>query len=172
MEKKALLIIDVQVGMFPEDEPVYNGEKLLQNINQLLDKARTSNTPIFYIQHNESEGPLVSGTKGWEIHPDIAPSETDLIIQKHTPDSFLRTNLNEELQKREITHLIMAGIQTEACVDTTTRIACSSGYDVTLITDAHSTWDSQDMTAQQIINHHNNVLRWFGNTKTTSEVEF
>ncbi|WP_342538358.1 cysteine hydrolase family protein [Sporosarcina sp. FSL K6-1540] len=173
MDKKALLIIDVQVGMFSDENPVYHGEKLLKNLKQLLFKARATNTPIFYIQHNSPVGkPLEHGTNGWKIHPDLSPTEIDILIQKTTPDSFFNTNLDKELKKQEIKHLIITGIQSEVCVDTTTRRAFSMKYEVTLVTDSHSTWGSEELTAQQIINHHNQVLSWFANTNETSEVEF
>ncbi|WP_088066672.1 cysteine hydrolase family protein [Gottfriedia luciferensis] len=172
MKKSALCIIDVQVLMFSESDPVYNGEKLLYNLNQLITKARTNHLPVFYIQHSEEGSPLEYGSPGWEIQPDIAPIEGDIIIHKLTPDSFFKTNLSEELTKREISHLVMAGIQTEICVDTTIRSAFGKGYEVTLVTDAHSTWNSNVLTAEQIINHHNQTLRWFADPKTTDEVEF
>ncbi|MCM3358085.1 cysteine hydrolase family protein [Psychrobacillus sp. MER TA 171] len=173
MKNKAILVIDVQNGMFPYENSVYNGKELLNNLKKLLMNARTTNTPVFYIQHNASEGKhLENGTEGWEIHPEISPEESDVIIQKDTPDSFFNTDLESELKKKQVNHLIITGIQTEVCVDTTTRRAYSMGYDVTLITDTHSTWDSKEITAQQIINHHNQVLRWFADTKTSTEFEF
>jgi nicotinamidase-related amidase len=142
------------------------------NINQLISKARATNTPIIYVQHCEEGSPLEPGTPGWEIHPEISPTEVDIIIQKTTPDSFFKTNLKEVLKLRDINHLVMTGIQTELCVDTTTRVAFSNAYKVTLVTDAHSTWDSKELTAGQIINHHNQALRWLVETKTTNEMEF
>ncbi|MFB7141464.1 cysteine hydrolase family protein [Gottfriedia sp. NPDC056225] len=172
MKKTALFVIDVQAFMFNESDPVYNGEKLLHNIKILIDKARASNTPIFYIQHSEEGSPLEYGTPGWEIQSDIAPSETDIIIHKETPDSFFKTNLSEELSKLDIHHLVMAGIQTELCVDTTTRSAFGKGYEVTLITDAHSTWNSDGLSAEQIIHHHNQTLRWMATIKTAEEFNF
>ncbi|WP_187695402.1 cysteine hydrolase family protein [Oceanobacillus piezotolerans] len=171
--KKALLVIDVQNGMFQEGNIVYQGERLLQNLKDLLVKARSTETPIFYIQHNSPAGmPLEYGTKGWEIHPDIIPKNTDVIIQKNTPDSFFNTSLDDELKKQGIEHLVIVGIQTEACVDTTCRRASSMEYKVTLASDTHSTWDSQDITAQQIINHHNRVLRWFADVYPSKDITF
>jgi nicotinamidase-related amidase len=172
MKKTALLVIDVQTFMFSESNPVYNGKTLLNNLNKLIDKARATNTPIFYIQHSEEGSPLEYGTPGWEIQSDIAPIDGDIIIHKTTPDSFFKTNLKEELAKQEINHLVMAGIQTEICVDTTTRNAFGNGYEITLVTDAHSTWDSDELTADQIIKHHNQTLRWLAEPKTTSEIVF
>ncbi|WP_409296867.1 cysteine hydrolase family protein [Peribacillus sp. SCS-26] len=173
MEKVALLVIDVQNGMFRPEYMAYKGNELLQRLGELIKKARAAGAPVFYIQHNAPEGRLLeTGTHAWEIHPEIAPQEHEMIIQKHTPDSFYHTTLDEELKNQGIKELVLAGIQTEACVDTTCRRAFSLEYKVTLASDAHSTWDSGSITAQQIIDHHNGVLRWFADVYPVQEIEF
>ncbi|MCK1999666.1 cysteine hydrolase [Psychrobacillus psychrodurans] len=173
MTKKALLIIDVQNGMFQEGNVVFNGDRLLKKVNDLLKEARLTKTPVFYIQHNAPAGkPLESGTDGWEIHSVIAPENEDIIIQKATPDSFFNTSLDEELKKKGIEHIYITGIQTELCVDTTCRRAFSMGYKVTLVEDTHSTWDSNELTAQQIIDHHNSTLNWFADVYPSNEIKF
>lgn len=157
MIDKALLVIDVQVAMF--DEPVYRGEELLRTIGGLIAKARAANLPVIYVQHcTGPEEPLVPGTRGWQIHPAIAPVAGDPIIQKQHSDSFLETTLQEELTRLGIKQLIVSGMQTEFCVDTTSRRAYSLGYAVTLVADAHSTFDSAVLPAEQIVAHHNYVL--------------
>jgi nicotinamidase-related amidase len=169
----ALLIIDVQKGMFQEGAEVYKGNELISTIKTLIEKAYSTNTPVYYLQHNAPAGkPLEYGKKGWEIHAEIKPRPVDVIVQKTTPDAFLNTRLEEELSKKGIKHIHIAGIQTEACVDTTCRTAFSKGYKVTLISDAHSTWDSSELTAYQIINHHNGVLRWFADVYSSKEIVF
>ncbi|MEL3971678.1 cysteine hydrolase family protein [Rossellomorea oryzaecorticis] len=169
----ALIIIDVQKGMFIKGAAVYKGEELISTLKTLIEKARSTDTPVFYVQHNAPAGkPLEVGKEGWEIHDEIKPRPGDPIIQKETPNSFLHTKLEEELNERGIKHIHIAGIQTEACVDTTCRSAFSKGYKVTLISDAHSTWDSGDLTAEQIIGHHNGVLRWFADVYPSEEIEF
>ncbi|MFJ8065214.1 cysteine hydrolase family protein [Psychrobacillus sp. NPDC096426] len=171
--KKALIVIDVQNAMFQKDNIVHNGDQLLQNLKSLIGLARSTEIPIIYVQHNAPVGkPLEYGTKGWEIHPEITPSTQDIIIQKTTPDSFFRTSLEDELKKRGIEHLVITGIQSEACVDTICRRAFSMDYKVTLVSDTHSTWDSENITAQQIINHHNEVLRWFADVYLSKDIEF
>ncbi|WP_405097110.1 cysteine hydrolase family protein [Oceanobacillus sp. FSL H7-0719] len=171
--KKALLIIDVQNGMFQKGNVVYKGERLLKKLKNLIVKARSADTPIFYIQHNAPNGKsLEYGTQGWEIHPEIIPNDQDIIVQKTTPDSFFNTTLADELKKHGIEHLVIAGIQTEVCVDTTCRRAFSMKYKVTLGSDTHSTWNSQDIFAQQIISHHNAVLRWFADVRPSKDITF
>jgi nicotinamidase-related amidase len=169
--RKALLVIDVQVGMFDNVAPVFQGELLLKKIGFLISKARTENIPIIYIQHNARAGkPLEQGKPGWVIHPQIAPSIHDVRIQKDTPDSFHRTTLQQELESRSITELIITGIQTELCVDTTCRRAFSLGYKVKLVGDAHSTWNSSTLLASQIIEHHNHSLLWFAEVTNSQDV--
>jgi nicotinamidase-related amidase len=173
MAKKALLIIDVQNLMFQEGDVVFKGDILLQNLNHLISQACFNDTPIYYIQHNSLVGePLENGSDGWEIHPEITPKNEDIIIQKTTPDSFYNTTLDSELKRQGVEHLILTGIQTEVCVDTTCRRAFSMGYKVTLASDAHSTWDTDEITALQIINHHNRVLRWFADVCPSGEIKF
>lgn len=170
-QETALLVIDVQMGMFGEEFPVYGSEQLLTILQGVIAKARAAGVPVIYVQHNEESG-LVHGTPAWEIHSAIAPLAGDLVVQKHHPDSFQDTILQQELEARGIQHLITCGIQTDYCVDTTTRRAYSLGYDVTLVKDAHSTWGSSGLTADQIIGHHNNMLRAFANVVPADEVMF
>src|SRR5262249_40059295 len=101
---------------------------------------------------------LEKGIPGWEIHPGVAPEPGELIIHKQFCDAFFETNLQEELNKRGIAHLVVAGCMTQYCVDTTCRRAVSIGYDVTLAGDAHATCDNEYLTVHQIIAHHNHLL--------------
>ena len=95
------------------------------------------------------------------------------MVQKPTPDSFHETNLHHQLGLRGIKKLIIGGLQTEYCIDTTCRRAVSLGYYVILVQDAHSTWDSPYFTAQQIIEHHNFVLGgWFATLNNESDIKF
>ncbi len=170
-----LLVIDVQVNMFAEADPVYQGNELLAHIRSLLEKARNAQIPIIYVQHgSERSGhPLEIGTSGWHIHPAIAPQEGDPVVHKRMPDAFYATTLQQELQTRGVKKVILTGIQTDLCVDTTCRRACSLDYDVTLVEDAHSTWDRSPLTAAQIIAHHNALLGdWFATVKAERDIAF
>jgi len=170
----ALLIIDMQVGNFSEPDPVYRGNELLAKVKSLIAKARLAKIPIIYVQNNGGSGdPDAYGTTGWEIHPSTAPVQGDVVVQKGTPDAFHETNLHRELESKGIKKLVIAGLQTEYCIDTTCRRAFTLGYKVILVRDAHSTWDSPALTAQQIIKHHNRVLGgWFATLKNEEKIEF
>ncbi|MCI0765080.1 cysteine hydrolase family protein [Bacillus sp. TL12] len=160
--KKALLVIDVQEGMYTAGGPVYKGQELLETLQELIQKCRLHEIPVIYVQHNGPKGhPLAKGKPEWNIHSAIAPKDGDIIIEKETPDSFHKTNLRKVLQDNEIEHVIMSGMQTEYCVDTTTRRAFSEGHKITLVRDAHSTFDSEQLSAEEIVKHHNTVLGAF-----------
>ena len=175
----ALLVIDVQVGLIAGSEPSYCGSEVLANIAMLISKARAAHTPIIYVQHDgDAGGRLEVGSSGWQIHPAVAPCAGETILHKRASDSFYETPLQDVLSTRGIKHLVITGCRTEMCVDTTSRVAISRGYDVTLVKDAHSTIDSEVFTAEQIVAHHNYTLDDFGTdehvivTKATSEIEF
>jgi len=174
MANVALLIIDMQLGNFHGSEPIYDGEKLLSKVQHLIGKARDSGTPIFYVKNRGRKGdPDEIGTPGWEIHPTITPKEEDVLIEKETPDAFHKTTLRKKLKSKGIKKLVIAGLQTEYCIDTTCRRAYSLGYDVVLVEDGHSTWDSSNLTAKQIIEHHNRVLGgWFVALKNQNEIRY
>jgi nicotinamidase-related amidase len=173
MVNAALLVVDMQSGNF-ESNPVHMANDLLKKTKNLIQKARASHVLVIYIQNNGGKGdPDEYGSDEWKIHPSIAPIKGEVLVQKKTPDAFYKTNLNEELKSRQITHLIVAGLQTEYCIDTTCRRAFSLGYNVTLVKDAHSTWDTPILSATQIIEHHNSVLSGFFVTlKDEKEIMF
>ena len=137
-------------------------KRVLSNIEALLSQARSSGMPVFFIQHDGPKGhPIETETAAWAIHPSILPRSGEPVIRKKSSDSFFETRLAEELQGAKISHLIIAGAMTEYCVDTTCRRAVTMGYDVTLAADAHLTRDTPDLTAAQIIAHHNLLLDGF-----------
>lgn len=155
----ALVVIDFQVGVVGE---AHRRDEVLSNINLLLDRARSSGTPVIYVQHNERAGyQLEPGTPLWQIHPAIAPREGEPVVQKESPDSFHETCLQTELEARGIKRLVITGAQTQYCVDTTVRRAVAQGYNVLLASDAHTTDDSESLPAEKIIAFYNETLNGF-----------
>lgn len=169
----ALIVADMQQGMFNIPEhPVYKADSLLDNVSKLIDKAREDKIPVIYIQHSSlSKGILQHGTSGWRIHEDISPDRRDLVIQKHSGDVFDKTKLKQELEFRNVGHIVLAGLQTEYFIDTTCRRAAGLGYNVVLVNDGHSTFDAPHLTAEQIIDHHNKILgNSYVNVRSTEEI--
>lgn len=170
MPNTALLIIDAQNEMYDQANPVHQSDKLLMNLQLLIQKARDAEIPVIYVQHNDES--LVKGTDFWQIHETIRPHEGDAIIQKWTADSFHETNLLDVLNNNGIRHLVIAGNQTEHCINATTRNASKHGFTITLAQDAHGTWDSETMSATQIINHHNELLSSVAELQESKDIQF
>jgi len=169
----ALLVIDAQVNMFAANNPVYGSERVLSTLRALLARARKAGILIVYVQNNGGPGdPDQPETPGWQIHPDLTPCESDVVIQKWTPDAFYHTSLQEELAKQEIKQVILVGMQTEYCIDTTCRHAFALDYQITLVRDGHSTYNTNLLSAAQVIAHHNAILTAFATVVDAERIDF
>lgn len=116
---------------------------------------------------------MEKGQPMWNVHPEIAPHTGDITIEKNHADAFYESNLEAVLRDLGIKRLVITGLQTAYCVDTTCRRAHSLGFDNILVSDGHSTLDSDILKAPQIIAHHNEVLgSQFATILSASEVTF
>ncbi|MEJ6005141.1 cysteine hydrolase family protein [Paucibacter sp. AS339] len=156
--KTALLIIDVQRGLFDAEPRPFEADVVVQRINALADRARAAGAPVVFIQHEREASALQHGSEGWQLERGLKVLPQDSVSRKTTPDSFLRTDLQELLQGQQVRHVVICGYASEFCVDTTTRRAAALGFAVTLAADAHTTHDKDHATAAQIRAHHNATL--------------
>jgi len=150
----ALLIIDVQKGLFRKSTPIYKAEDLLRNIQTLVDRAHLAGAPVFYIQHSDQKA-LVMGSADWQLHAGLFPAEADIIIHKRHGNSFEDTTLEQELKSRDIDSLVIMGLVTHGCVRATCMGAKNLGYRVILVEDGHSSYSKQ---AAQLIEEWNQKL--------------
>jgi nicotinamidase-related amidase len=154
----ALLVIDVQRALCSGEHAAFEANRVIERINQVARKARSAGAAVVVIQHESDTGPLVHGSSGWQVADGLETRSSDLFLRKTATDSFHRTELHALLQARGVTQLAICGLQSEFCVDTTTRRALALGYPVILVSDAHSTSDNGVLTAAQITAHHNQTL--------------
>jgi nicotinamidase-related amidase len=166
----ALLIIDMQHALCSGDDAAFGIDHVIERINALSGRARASGTPVILVQHEEDEGPLQFGSAGWALAVGLRTAAEDIKVRKKTPNSFHQTELHQLLQERGVSHLVICGLQTEFCVDTTVRQALPLGYSVTLVADSHSTTDGA-LRAEQVIAHHNRTLRWMTSYGPRMEVK-
>lgn len=166
----ALLVIDVQQGMFMMEQPFFAEQTVVATINELIERARQSEVSVIFVRHVEDGGPLKEGSPGAELYEGLHRKEGDDIVVKRTPDAFHATRLHDTLQQLNVTKVVIVGLQTEYCVDTTCRRAFSLGYEVTVVSDAHSTWNNTTLTAAQIMAHHNETLRSFAAVQSAREL--
>lgn len=154
----ALLVIDMQQALCAGEWAAHDIDRVLGRVNGLIDRARAARVPVVLIQHEEAEGDLVHGSAGWQLAVGLHAQPGDPRVRKATPDAFYETELGQLLQLRGIEHLVVCGLQSDFCIDTTVRRALALGYHVTLAGDAHSTVDNDVLSAPQIVAHHNWVL--------------
>ncbi|GGD44711.1 cysteine hydrolase family protein [Pseudoxanthomonas indica] len=154
---QALLIIDVQQGLFATTPPPADADQVIACINDLSARARRDGVPVICVQH-ERAGDMEADSAGWQLDARLQLDASDRRLRKTTPDSFLRTGLDEVLAFLGVQELIICGYASEFCVDTTTRSAAAHGYAVILAADAHTTHDKAHASAAQIRQHHNATL--------------
>jgi nicotinamidase-related amidase len=141
----ALVIIDVQKGF---DDPGWGRRNNLNaetNITRLLHIWRQTGRPIFHIQHLSQSplSPLRAGSPGWEFKDSVRPYGSEPVIQKKVNSAFIGTGLEERLRQEGITTVVIVGLTTNHCVETTTRMAGNLGFDTNLVSDATATFDRQ-----------------------------
>lgn len=156
--KSALVVIDVQRGLFDWEPRPREADAVVDRINLLTARARKEDTPVIFVQHERLSGFLEFGSESWALERRLEVQPGDYKIRKTTPDSFLRTSLEETLVSLGVKQLVLCGYATEFCIDTTTRRAAALGYDVILAADAHTTHDKDHASAERIRAHHNATL--------------
>ncbi|MFG2474607.1 cysteine hydrolase family protein [Streptomyces fagopyri] len=172
----ALLVIDVQNGAMAG---THGRDEVVANINTLVDRARTEDVPVVWVQHSDDN--LVRDSESWRYVPELVRRDGEPLVHKTYGDSFEGTELEELLAERGVGRIVVTGAQTDACIRATLHGGLVRGYDVTLVGDAHTT---EDLTAygapspDQVIAHTN--LYWReasapgrrGGTVDTAEVTF
>ena len=154
----AVLVIDVQQGLCEGPDAAHDCPGTIAHINAVTHRAREAGVPVFFIQHESNAGYLEHCSPEWQLATGLQVQVGDRRIRKTTPDAFLRTDLQEALQAQGIKDLVVCGMHSEFCVDTTTRKALALGYPVVLVSDAHTSAGNAAISPQQVIAHHNATL--------------
>ena len=152
----ALLVVDVQNDVVAD---AHERDAVVANISALVERARREQVPVVWVQHQDQE--LKPGTDGWQIVPELAPSDEEPLVGKSYGDAFEDTTLESVLASFDVGRLVVVGAQTDACIRATLHGALVRGYDALLVSDAHTTEDSSLWGAPppaQVIAHTN--LYW------------
>jgi nicotinamidase-related amidase len=140
----ALVVIDVQQGF---DEPAWgarNNPEAEDRIGALVTAWRDAGQPIVLVRHDSTnpQSPLRSGQPGNDFKPVLAGVDGAILVTKQVNSAFIgEPDLHAWLQQRGISRLVLCGIQTNMCVETTARMGGNLGYDVTVALDATHTFD-------------------------------
>jgi nicotinamidase-related amidase len=155
--KSAVLVIDVQNGVFGKDRMPYDSNAVVERICEIVKNAKSRGNVVIYVQH-EAPGIVEYGSEDWNLYHALPVEDGDVKIRKKTPDAFFNTELDQILKTEGITDLVICGYSSDFCIDRTTFKAANSGYKVALVGDAHTTHDKPHLDARQIREHHNFIL--------------
>jgi nicotinamidase-related amidase len=176
--KAVLIIVDVQAGVMRE---AWDARRIVGNVARTVDRARKEGVPVIWVQHSDKG--LVHGSPEWQWVPELDPREPEPLIHKHFESSFEQTALEAELAKVGATHIALAGASTNWCIRATAYAALERGYDLTLISNAHTTSTMEldggaKVEAASVINDLNAVMTWLSypgrqnGTAKAEEVDF
>ena len=141
--KQALLLIDIQNEYFEGGKrTLHEPLKALGNAELVLKRFREAGAPVIHVQHiNTGAGAasFLPGSDGVNIHERLTPLQTEHVVVKHEPSSFFGTNLLDILRGEDITDLVVGGMMSHMCIDTTVRACKDHRVGVTLLEDACAT---------------------------------
>jgi ureidoacrylate peracid hydrolase len=185
----ALVVVDVQNDFVsPEGSAGQRGEDvsaamaMVPNLLGLIDRARQVGLTIVYIRTTHSEwtdtpswiyrtsqkGGLNTcreGTWGAELYEGIQPLPTERVVIKHRYSAFINTDLNTVLKARQIQSVLVCGVATNVCVETTARDAYMYDYYVTMIDDCSAAYE-----AKLHLGTLENMRRHFGLVASSREI--
>jgi len=142
MKNTGLLIIDIQNIYFEDGNfKLYHPEETSIKAKKVLKFFRDNNLPVIHVKHmfevaNISESEKI---RLCEIHKNVIPIENETVVEKKYPSSFLNTDLQVHLKKLEISKLVVVGMMSHMCIDTTVRESQNYGYSVIVLEDACTT---------------------------------
>ena len=132
--KTALLIVDIQKFYFPGDGPgLYHAEEASLAAKEVLKIFRDRKQLVVHVRHKS--------TKGFDIHPNVAPLQDEKVITKEEVNSFYKTDLLDYLKKNNINRLVIIGMQTQMCLEGAVRAAHDFGFECIVVQDACATRD-------------------------------
>jgi len=150
--KPALLLIDIQRGF--DNVDYWGGQRNNRfaegNAGRILGLAREVGLPVFHIQHCSTLliSPLHELKYGNTFKDEVMPLDHEVIIKKNVNSAFIGTDLKEQLDRAGIKKLIIAGLTTDHCVSTTTRMAGNLGYETYLVEDATATFNKKGLNGE------------------------
>jgi nicotinamidase-related amidase len=134
---RALVVIDVQNDVVAQ---AWQRDRTVAAIAATVDAARSGGVPVIWVQHSE-DGGLEIDSEGWQIVPELVPADGEPHIRKRYRSSFEDTDLDAVLAGLGTSELLLCGAESNHCVRHTWHAALERGYDVLLVSDAHTCWE-------------------------------
>ena len=158
--RAALLVVDVQVGVVDQ---AWDRDRIVGNASLAVRRARDAGVPVVWVQHHDEE--LKRDTPAWQWVPELEPLTGEVRIHKSYNSAFESTDLLPELDRLGVASIYLAGAATNWCIRATAYAALERGYDVSLLSDAHTTQDMEIesgriVEARSVIDDLNLAMRW------------
>jgi nicotinamidase-related amidase len=159
---KALLVIDVQESF--RARPLWadmHNKDIATQVMRLVEAARSRDEHVFWVMHSEPGSDTVFDPAQGHVRlmDEMKPDADEPIVVKTSINAFTTTNLQQQLVQAGVREVVICGIRTEQCCETTARVASDLGFDVTFVTDATTTSGIDGLSAEDIIDRTERVLR-------------
>ncbi len=167
-----VIVIDLQTGMFDGvfEAPIHDADALVERTRRVIDWARRSGRKVAFVRHDGAPGdPLAPGKPGWAVWPPLGQAPDEPTFSKSVGDAFSNPALATWVEDQGAKEVVLLGAQTDQCVAATVKGALACGLAVTVVGDAHGTWDWNGETADQIIARHNASFATAGATVIAAE---
>lgn len=152
-----LLIVDAQRAIV--NKSLYRYDLFTAHVQELIARARRHSVEVIYVRHDDGPGhELTPGNPGYEIHEAFQPQADERIFDKQVNSAFRGTGLLEYLQSKQERDIIIAGLQTDYCIDATIKAGFEHGFRMVVPAHANSTFANPYMTAEQAYKYHNEFM--------------
>lgn len=164
-----LLIVDTQKLITKEG--LYEFELFTEHVKELIQHARQNDIEVIYVRHDDGEGnELTRGTEGFGIYDAFKPAKGERIFDKNVNSPFKESGLLEYLREKDEDTIIVAGLQTDYCIDATIKCGFEHGFRMIVPANANSTYDNAFMSAQKTYQYYNDFI-WNGRYAECMEFE-
>ena len=157
MSNTVLMVVDVQNRLI--NEHPYNEKKVVGNIKKLIEAARNNEKEVIYVRHDDGvENELTKGKNGFEIYEKFKPCNGEKIFDKKVNSAFKETGLLEYLTNNGEKDIIIAGLQTDYCIDATIKCGFEHGFNIIVPAYSNTTVDNFFMSAEQSYKYYNEFI--------------
>jgi nicotinamidase-related amidase len=152
------------------EPPIHHSAGLVARVRAVLEWARRARRRIAFVRHDGAEGDsLAPGSPGWPVWPALGQAEDEPTFGKSVGDAFSNAALAEWAANQGADEVVLVGAQTDQCVAATVKGAIEAGFRVTVVSDAHSTWDLAGERAAEIIARYNAAFSAAGANLLTTQ---
>ncbi len=152
-----LLVIDAQQGIC--NEKLYRFDTFVSTVQTLISVAREKDVEVVFVRHDDGEGqPLTKGKDAFDIFDAFAPLPSEKIFDKKVNSPFRDSGLLAYLQEKGEKQLMVAGLQTDYCMDATIKCGFEHGFRMIVPEGGNTTFDNDFMTGEETYNYYNRFM--------------